>query len=263
MFDFSFPTIPGVTAGGVTSTPKTTPTPAKSNPVLGTVWGYPGDSLDGGLTAWGVNLKDRYDRNILGVSLPTEGKYAVPLSTVPLGGLVDVYSSQTEKTVRLPRIDKGPAAWTNKGVDLTFNAARALGLDPKEGTFAGLYVTPTSERVDKSRLAEQFSYTGLDWIAPGVKNAMTEAPRNPIDWKSPTGGSSPVTSGIMGAANPLSWLTINTAEKFFVTAGFGIAILVLTVSLLQDKTPVQVVSDAANSVKNKAETAAKAAALVV
>lgn len=251
---------PGINPAARTPAAPAAAKPAQNRPVIGTVWGYPGDGDDewaGGITAWAQKLFGE-DRNLLGVSLPTSGKNAIPLSQVPLGGLVTVSSSQTGKSLTVPRIDVGPAGWTGAGVDLTWNMARALGLNPKEGKFAGLTVTPTGQKITKAELSN-YNYTGYGWIAPGVKNAMKEAPTSPIEW---TGaGAGGAAGAAAGAGIPSVGADPAALKKGLVTVGFGIVILVLVVSLLQDKTPVEVVVDTAKGAGNKVKEGAKAAAL--
>lgn len=254
-----FPPIPSLTSNAIglanpgVQTGGGQPTAGKS-PLLGTVWGYPGDTMDKGPTAWGdwLDLKSEQWRNLIGVSLPTEGPHAVPLSTVPLGGLVRVTSSQTGQSITVPRIDKGPAAWTGNGVDLTWNAARALSLDPKEGRFAGLYVEPTGKAIQKSQLGN-FVYTGAMRIEPTATDLMKEP-----------GMSTPINLPGGGWANNIFAPSAPGAapawQKIAVGVGYGLTMLVLVVALLKDQPPTQVINDGVNSIGKKAKQAAEIAA---
>lgn len=107
-----------------------------------TWFGGSDDKMDDGTTASGISTKE--DLDIMGCALPMQlarhflGTEGSPLRLMPWKTTVQVWAPGTNKTIRVPLIDIGPAKWAcqknHTAIDLTQTAFRALGYSLKLGT---------------------------------------------------------------------------------------------------------------------------------
>lgn len=84
-----------------------------------------GDGFHGRKTASGARLNAYAP---LPKDHPHAGRYVVAHRSLPLGTHLTVTNQNNGLSVLAVVLDRGPAAWTGKAIDLAYGAARAIGM---------------------------------------------------------------------------------------------------------------------------------------